>query len=320
MKTLSLVIPTFNEEANLPELWKEIETLEVELGKKNVLCEFVVVDNDSTDTTWSLLKNWGINQSKSDVVLVQHPVNLGVQNSLLTGITHSTGDAIAVLQSDLQDPPSVVLEMVDKWLGGSTYVATRIGRRDERAIPKIGAWLFYRILGFVSDTQILFDSTDFYLFDAKIKKSIIKESGSTPFIRVTLASLAQPDEIITYSRKDRARGTSKFSMSRRVNFAMDAILRDLSGLVRKAIGFAVLIAGISVFSLIGLTVVFLAGYRSPVAGWVSTIGLLLVVLSTFTIVGAVTLELLSRIYRDLPRENKANESEVIRLSRLRSLK
>ncbi|WP_439565927.1 glycosyltransferase [Microcella sp.] len=311
---LSLVIPAYNEQEGLPRLFEALGRVSEDLSVLSVRLEVVVVDNDSDDDTWPLLNNWASGVADYEVVLIQHPVNLGMQQSLLTGIRLSTGEAVAVMQSDLQDPPELIPKMVEGWLSGASFVATRIERRNEAVVPRAGAWAFYRVLGFVADSKVLPDSSDFYLFDAKYRTAVVSNSGSTPFIRATLAGITPPNVVIPYERRGREDGTTNFNLARRVNFALDAFLRDLSGLVKKTVAMALLTGGISLLGLAVLATVFVFGYRSPVAGWISTMGILLLLLSTSMFIGAVTLELLSRIYRDISRVDRSSDSKVVRFT------
>lgn len=311
-KIVSLVIPTYNEEENLPRLFEAINRVYEDLAGMGLGLEVIVVDNTSIDETWSMLKRWGKTELPFQTVLAQHPVNLGVQQSLLTGLRLSSGNAIAVMQSDLQDPPELIAPMAQAWLEGATYVATKIKKRDGTFVPRIGAWMFYRVLALASDERVIPDSSDFYLFDAKLQQAVISNSGSTPFLRASLSALAVPDVVLGYQRLDREGGKTNFNLKRRVNFALDAILRDLGGLVKKTVAMALITGTIAGLGLATLAIIYLFGYRSPVGGWISTMGVLLLLLSTSMFIGSVTLELLSRIYRDLPRHDASLDSEIIR--------
>lgn len=312
MQKLSLIVPTYNEEESLPALFAVFSELHLRLNEFEVGLEVIAVDNCSSDSTWEILRGWASDAKGIDSIVVQHPVNLGMQQSLLTGLRLSGGDAIAVMQSDLQDPPELVVKMVKEWLSGAKFVATRIQRREGSIVPRVGAWLFYRLLSLVSDDRVIPDSSDFYLFDSALRKALIQESGTTPFLRASLSATARPDVVIRYQRLDREGGTTNFSLKRRVNFALDALLRDVGGLVKKAISLAIFIGALSFASLLSLALGYLFGYRSPVAGWISTMGVLLLMLSTTMSIGSVTLELLARIYRDIPRQDLSLDSEVIR--------
>lgn len=315
---LSLVVPIFNEEKGLTKLFDVLNEISSQIALQNVQLEVVAVDNHSQDNTWALLNKFVQNDQSFDVIAIQHPTNLGMQQSLLTGIKHSSGDAIAVLQSDLQDPPSLIPFMVAKWREGAKFVASRIEKRKGAVIPRIGAWGFYRLMAFVSDSKVIPDLSDFYLFDSSLKGSLINDSGTTPFIRMSLSAIQLPDEIIRYERDDRDTGSTNFNLTKRVNFAVDALVRNLGGIVKKLILLAICIAFISAASLIALLVSYIAGYRSPVNGWLTSTGLLLIILSAVMIIGAASLEILSRIYRDLPRIDIASRSTIITSKNLAS--
>lgn len=310
--SISLVIPTYNEEANLPSLFAAIEDIADELKNNGNQLEVVIVDNTSRDNTWSFLQDWAsLSGTKFKIRLYQHPVNLGMQQSLLTGLKLTNGQAVTVMQSDLQDPPVVLKQMVNYWSEGADFVATKIKKRRGSVLPRVGAWGFYRLLSLFSDSPILADSSDFYLFDAKFRESAIRHSGTTPFLRATLTSLTTPDVVIPYLRVDRQEGATNFNIKRRINFAIDALLRDLGGLVKRVTIGALLIGGITTAGLVGLAIAYLFGYRSPVGGWLTSTALLLIVLSSTMFIGALSLELLHRIYRDLPRRDYSIDGELI---------
>lgn len=307
---ISIIVPTYNEEQNVNSLFESLDKLCKQLENIDIKLQAVVVDNTSTDSTWDMLVEFLENKPTFELVISQHPINLGMQQSLLTGLRLADGDAIGVMQSDLQDPPEIVFEMAKRWKNGEDFIATRIEKRQGTIIPRIGAWFFYRVLASVSDEPILTDSSDFYLFDSRFQKTLINKSGTTPFLRASLAATSKPNSIISYKRLDREGGETNFNIKRRVNFALDAMLRDLSGLVKKSVLIASVIGFFALFVLLALGISFVLGYQPEVSGWFSTMSVLLIILSTTMFIGAITLELLSRIHRDIPRKNPSLESQV----------
>jgi hypothetical protein len=133
-------------------------------------------------------------------------------------------------------------------------------------------------------------------------------------LRTNLQSLSSPEVVIKYVRENRSKGESNFNVNQKVSFAFDAILPNISGLIRKAILSGTLIGFLTISVALGLSLAYILGYRSPVEGWVSTTGLLLLILATTLVMGSLILELLSRIYRELPREDKSKNSERIELA------
>jgi glycosyltransferase involved in cell wall biosynthesis len=300
-KLLSIVIPVFNESIGLEDLIQELSDLAKEINALGLEVELVFVDNDSDDSTWEKLNL--LYEETTDaffVTIVRHVLNRGMQASLATGIAHSHGNAIAVVQADLQDPPELIVEMVLHWLDGSDFVATRITKRDSSAVNRISSWLFYRILRSVSSQKSLNDSSDFYLIDENLAKKLLKSLSANPFLRTTLFELRKPDQIIDYVRKNRAEGDSKFNYSRKISFALDGILRDLGTVVRLVSLSAILLGVTSLIALFFLVFSYLVGYRSPVSGWISTVTLEVLSLAVLSLVGAVSIEFLNRIYRELP--------------------
>jgi dolichol-phosphate mannosyltransferase len=314
-KTLSLIIPVFNERSNLGVLKNELLELTRSLHEIHVSLEVVMVDNHSSDGTWDILRSWGEDNDISfRATLIRHPENLGMQQSLITGLRHARGDALAVLQSDLQDPPKLLLQMVKAWNGGELkFIASQISKREGNVSSRFASWWFYRALSLSSSHRVLHDASDFYLFDKSLTAGVLAASGSTPFLRSNLQSLVRPDLVIRYVREDRVNGRSKFNFGQKVSFAFDAILPNISGLIRRAILLGTVTGVLAILAATYLSIAYLLGYRSPVEGWLSTIVVLLVILATTVIMGSLSLELLSRIYKDLPREDKSLKSEVIEL-------
>jgi len=310
-KTVSVVIPVFNEEDGLNELFQRLSALVVDIARQKVNLELVFVDNASQDATWNILQDWAQKIEGVKVWVVRHPVNLGMQQSLVTGIRTCTGEAIVVLQSDLQDPPELIKDMTALWLGGQKFIATRITSRNEPLLARVGAWFFYRVLSLVSDEPVLWDSSDFYLFDRRLREGVLKHSGSTPFIRSSLSAIATPDTTLTYARGSRASGVTNFNLNRRIRFATDALLRNLGRVVKATLTGASVTGVASLTLLATLAVAYAFGYRSPVSGWISTVGLILTVLASSMFLGAVQVGILARIYRDLPRPDHSLNSEIL---------
>lgn len=310
-KQLSIVVPLFNESQALGPLCDELEHLRAQLAAQGVGTEFVMIDNASTDETWELLSSWLNRQEPGQAVAIRHPVNLGMQQSLLTGIKAASGDAVLVLQADLQDPPSVALLMVQQWMGGAKLVVGRIRRREGRIRERFGAWAFYILLRFLSGRHVIANSSDFYVIDRSLLPEVIMRSGTVPFIRTTLQGVRTPDAVIEYDRLARRSGKPG-SMSWRIRFGVDALVQDLSALCTRL---GMLSAGLTLVAflgLVGLVLAYVLGYRSPVAGWLTFTLLLLVLIAFTSAFAAVVLLLLNRIYRDLPRTEWSRDSVVLR--------
>ena len=308
---LSVVVPLFNEEASFPHLQQALDQLADQLLPRGIKTQVVLVDNRSDDSTWSLVEEWVSLNGKIRVLGVRHPHNLGMQQSLLTGLKLADGSCVAVLQADLQDPPDLLVEMVNSWLQGSLYVATQMSKRHEKFIHRFGAWCFYQGLRFVSGQKVRSNSTDFYLLDRSLVSEVIFRSGTTPFLRSTIASIKAPGSVIQYERADRRDGR-KMSVRRKADFAFEAFLVNLGGLARKLAAVALILCAVVSLAAIGLLAAFIFGYRSPVAGWMTSTLLLAALLAAGLLLSSLQLTFLYRMNRELPRRDWISASDTIR--------
>lgn len=308
---VSLVIPTYNEAATLPCLRTEVGQLAAELADRGVKLEVVLVDNLSSDGTWECIRTWVDDSHKLSVVGIRHPHNLGMQQSLLTGVRATSGQAIAVLQADLQDPPLMVLKMIDAWMQGSLVVVTQMEARNESPLQRLASWFFYWLLRVVAGSHVRRNSTDFYLFDRTLLSELTFRTGSTPFLRSTLASLSESQTTLVYTRSRRVHGTA-MNFRGKMKFAIDALLTNLSGIVAKMALASVIIGCLAALALFALIVAFVSGYRSPVGGWITSTVLFMLIICLGLFLAATQLEYLNRIYRDLPRPDWLSRSELYR--------
>lgn len=310
---ISLVVPVYNEADSLSKLFSAIDQIRESLLKLGFVLEVLLVDNHSSDNSWEQISLWA-NEPGSDCfkVAIRHPENLGMQNSLITGIRHSRGDAIIVMQSDLQDPPHLVVEMVKLWSEGAKIVFSKIEKRNGDLVSRLGSWLFYRLLTVASSHPVQKDSSDFYLFDSSCRDAVLKESGTTPFVRHTLSSLDARKSLIPYERLDRAVGRSNFNLRSRLSFGASALIRDIDGLAVKIAVFSSVLGSAAFGSLIILAISFIFGYRSPVSGWVSSTALQFLTLASVLFLGSALLFITSKIYKELPRSDKSINSVIIR--------
>lgn len=308
---VSIVIPLYNENENLKALLLELEKISESLSELETDLEIVFVDNNSSDGTWNILKDEIQHGASYKAIGIKHVRNLGMQHSLVTGMNAATGDAIAVWQSDMQDPPSLLVQMVSLWRQGHTFIATKVESRDETFLNKISAWVFYRILSLISSKKVYKDFSDFYLFDRKIYDQIKYLFGSRPFVRTTLTEVCAPSKVIRYDRNKRENGSSKFNFSGKVRFALDAIVRDLGRLIQFLTIGAVSVGAISIIGIFVILIFYIFGIRSPVAGWATFAILGLFNLALSSLFFGLILEILVRVYRDLPLRSESVIAEQI---------
>ena len=165
MKKISIVIPMYNEEAVAKECYKRITSVLLELT--NYDYEIVIVDDGSKDKTLEVIEEIAENDKKLRVISFSR--NFGHQAAVTAGLKETTGDAVVIIDADMQDPPELIKDMVDLWEDGNEVVyAVRSKRKGESIFKVLSAKMFYKVLYSLSDVEIPKDTGDFRLVDRKV--------------------------------------------------------------------------------------------------------------------------------------------------------
>jgi glycosyltransferase involved in cell wall biosynthesis len=294
-RLVSIGIPVKNEEANLPKLINRLSKVVLELEARSYEVEIIINNNFSTDNSGAILQNWADLDSR--VVLNNLSAPLSFQESIQQLMQKAKGDCFALLQSDLQDPPEMILEMLQPWEQGSSVVAGIIVERSEGFFQNKIRNVFYHLLNSVSDDPLLSGFQDFYLLDKKVVEKLSKLPSEGLFLRGHIASRFGAVSLLHYRRSNRSAGESNFNFGAKYSLALNGLLLFGTGFVRRVstLSFLLFILGIfGIFLELGL---YLAGYRAPVQGWAS-LGILLMLLVSILGMGTgLILEYLIRIYR-----------------------
>jgi dolichol-phosphate mannosyltransferase len=297
---VSIIIPTRNEEKSISALADAINQLiEESINSSKFTFEFIIIDNASTDNTWHDLKLSF--SSIESVKLFKHVRNMGFQGSIFSGLRASKGDAAVVLQSDLQDPPHLILQMIACWLNGDKYVATRIRKRNSSYIDKKTRNIAYIMLNILAGVKIEKNSGDFWLIDRTLIDQLVITNNLRPFFRTAIPRLQAPDKILNYDRKVREHGTSNFNLLAKYEFFMDGLLSD----ARKfSMYFFVFISAIGIVSIANLMIALpiLISNPPPRIHHFSTIfsilGLVGLIVSILLFTLLILLEYVQRIYSE----------------------
>jgi polyisoprenyl-phosphate glycosyltransferase len=291
---ISLVVPVFNEQEVIPELFKRLEQVAVSNAEIFEL-SIIFVDDGSTDKSVDIIK-----QIPTDLEfrLIQFSRNFGHQAAVMAGISNADGDAVVIMDADLQDPPEVIAEFVKEWQKGIHVVyGKRISRDGESLFKKTSAAVFYRLLHWLTEVDVPLDSGDFRLIDKKVVDSLKGMNEKSVFIRGLIAWMGYRQTPVEYHREARFAGKTKYPMKKMIALASDAILAFSEKPLRliSKIGGAIFLAAI-MFSVFVLSAkVFGSGYEAP--GWMS-IMLAILTLSGFQILclGVIGSYIL-RVYR-----------------------
>lgn len=262
----SIIVPVFNEAAVLPILLRRMGTLMDQLDGP---AETIFVDDGSSDCGPIVLKSVVRDDPRYRYIGLSR--NFGHQVAITAGMDAAAGDAVVVMDADLQDPPEIVAEMIAKWKEGFEVVyARRLSRAGESAFKRASANMFYKLLGRISSVEIPADVGDFRLIDRKVLDVLRGMPEQDRFIRGMIAWLGFRQTEVTFHRLPRLAGESKYPFWKMVRLAVNGALSFSDAPLRLAIWLGLAVSACAV--LYGLYVVglwFTGGLL--VRGWSSTI-------------------------------------------------
>jgi len=243
---LSVVIPVLNEEENLPELYRRLTA--VVPGSVGSY-EIVFVDDGSTDTSWALIAN--LAASDSHVRGVSFSRNFGHQMAFSAGLDHAAGEAVVIMDADLQDSPELIPALVARWREGYDVVyAVRAKRAGETIFKKVTAAGFYRLLHRITRIKIPIDTGDFRLMGPKALAAFARMPERHRFTRGMVAWMGFRQIGVEYDRPARFAGETKYTMRRMLRLASDGIMSFSYQPLQVAswLGGAVLVASLGVLA------------------------------------------------------------------------
>lgn len=216
---LSIIIPAYNEEDNIPVIYSRIEKLAPQIdGKINI----IFVDDGSTDRTLNILRD--LHKKDKSVSYISLARNFGHQIALKAGLNFAGGDGIVVLDADLQDPPEIIPQMIEKWKEGYQVIyAQRIKREGDTFLKKLTAHFFYRFLNYLSEVKIPLDTGDCCFMDKKVVKTLQKMKEHSPYIRGLRTWVGFKQTSISFAREKRFEGEAKYNFKKSLALAMDGI-------------------------------------------------------------------------------------------------
>lgn len=217
--TYSIVIPVYNEEAVILESYKRLKKV---MDAVNESYELVFVNDGSRDKTAAILNE--ICVMDKNVKFVDFARNFGHQVAITAGMDYTEGDAIVVIDADLQDPPEVIPKMIEKWKEGYDVVyGKRLDRKGETFFKKFTSKVFYRFLRSMTDVDIPIDTGDFRLIDRKVCDALKSVNERNRYIRGIISWLGFKQIGVEFNRDKRFAGETKYPLKKMIKFAFDAI-------------------------------------------------------------------------------------------------
>ena len=266
MKKISVVIPMYFEEEVAMECYNRTENVLKKLEQFDY--EIIFVNDGSKDRTLEILEEIAKNDLKVKVISLSR--NFGHQAAVTAGLKFTTGDAVVIMDADMQDPPEVIEEMVSLWKKGNDVIyAKRKTRKGETAFKLFTAKMFYKVLNGLSDVEIPKDTGDFRLADRKVIDVINLLPEHNKFLRGLFSWVGFKQTPLEYERKERYAGKTKYPFKKMLKLASDGIT-SFSTKPLKILGIlGVISVFISIAILIYAIISYIFNLNQLTAGWTS---------------------------------------------------
>lgn len=304
MKKLSIVIPMYCEEEVVNECYNRLTTVCKDI--ENYEYELIFVDDGSIDKTLSILVELATNDK--NVKVISFSRNFGHQCAVTAGLKYVTGDAIVIIDSDLQDPPELIPEMLNLWEKGNKVIyGKRKKREGESKFKLLSASMFYKTLNALSDVDIPKDTGDFRLVDREVVDTINSLPEHNKFLRGLFSWVGYKQYAFEYERKERFAGKTKYPLKKMLKLAGDGIV-SFSNKPLKILGsFGLISILISFVILIYALLSFVFDWNNITAGWTS----LMVAITFFAGVQLLSLWMMSEYIGRIYDETKQRPQYII---------
>jgi polyisoprenyl-phosphate glycosyltransferase len=258
----SLVVPIYDEAETIPELVRRLADL---AGKLDGDAEVILVDDGSSDGSYELMR--AAREADERFKLLRLSRNFGHQIAVTAGLDVAAGNAVIVMDADLQDPPEVALELAARWREGYDVVyAVREGRQGETPFKRATASLFYRMFHRISDVDVPLDVGDFRLVDRRAVDAFRSMRESNRYVRGMFSWIGYRQVGVPFRREERFAGETKYPLRKMIKFATDGIVSFSAYPLRLALNLGFIVSALSFL----LGVVFLV---SKFAGFYSVPGI-----------------------------------------------
>lgn len=294
---ISIVISAFNEEDNVIPLYRAIK--EVLLSHEIANFELIFVNDGSTDNTLSKLKT--IVNSDPMVRVINFNRNFGHEIAMTAGVDFAAGEAIIFMDSDFQHPPTLLPALIDEWKSGNDIVLTkRTDNLGQNKYQKLRGKLFYKLLNFLSDTEIPPQMPDFRLIDKKYANILKTMKENNRMFRGLISWLGVRNQsVITFSAPDRMSGITKYNLRKLFSLAIDSVVSFSIKPLRIASYLGIIAAFISVILGISAVIEFLTDPNYQFNGYGTTIVMVVFIGSVQLIVLGIVGEYVGRIHMEI---------------------
>ena len=250
-KLVTIIIPAYNEEKVLPKLFNRLDKLSQ--NESNYLFEFLFINDGSKDSTMKLISEKSTIDNRISYINLSR--NFGKERAMLAGFDYAKGDAIVIIDADLQDPPELIPNMISLWEEGYDDVyAKRESREGETWLKKATSRWFYSILDKISSIEIQRDTGDFRLLDRRAVEALKTLRESNRYTKGMFSWVGFKKKEITYKRNPRAAGETKWNYFKLFNLAIEGITSFTTSPLRISFIFGLLISSVAFFWILYLLI------------------------------------------------------------------
>lgn len=304
MKKVSLVIPMYYEEEVAEECYRRVKEMLISL--ESYEHEIIFVNDGSKDKTLEILEK--IASNDKNVKVISFARNFGHQCAVTAGLKEVTGDAVVIIDADLQDPPELIPDMLKLWEEGNEVIYAKRKKRDgESAFKLFTAKMFYKTLNGLSDVEIPKDTGDFRLADRKVVDVINSLPEHNKFLRGLFSWVGFKQTPFEYERKERFAGKTKYPLKKMLKLASDGIISFSSKPLKIIGGIGIVSIFVSFLVLLYAILSFIFKWNNLTAGWTS----IMVAITFFAGVQLLSIWIMSEYIARIYDESKGRPQYII---------
>lgn len=268
VKKVSIVIPVFNESENIPLLYQRLTSLLDSCS--NYEYEILLINDGSTDGSWRFIQKLAVNDKQIKGISLSR--NFGHQLALTAAYDHAQGDAIISMDADLQDPPELIFDLLQKWEQGFDIVYARRINREDSFLKKLTASIYYRFLNSVADVTIPRNVGDFRLIDKKVLRALRQCREKSRYLRGMVAWTGFKATFVDFNRSGRHAGKSGYTWKKMFKLGFDGLTSfSLFPLkIAAFVGMFVVLTGIAMFIYVSIDAILHNVYY-PLFKWLTII-------------------------------------------------
>lgn len=231
MKRISIVVPTYNEELNIQNVYERVCGL-FETQLQNYEMELLFIDNASHDSTRKLIEELAHKDKRVQAIF--NATNFGFSKSCFHGLSQAEGDAAVLMYADMQDPPEVIPQMVEEWEKGHRIVVGIKSKSKESKLMYLIRSIYYKLMSKISETEHIEHFDGFGLYDASFIKELRKLNDPLPYLRGLVAEIGYERAEVEYEQNKREKGKTSFNFMRNYDVAMLGLTSSSKAIMRMA--------------------------------------------------------------------------------------